>query len=126
MAVIVPTVGRNKFLQLVLNQTLTLKLFSNNIVPAITDTNATYTEVTGGGYVNKPLVYADWTLVDNLATYLARDFNFTGVIGGSGIVYGFYIVDAANIVLQSEKFSSSVTPINGSLIRITPKFRFTQ
>lgn len=125
MSLVVPTVGLNSDLNKLLNQVLTLKLYSNNITPAAGDTAATYTVVTGGGYLNKSLTFANWVVAAGVATYnAAQDFTFTGATGAPGTVYGYYVVDGSNVLLWAERFPSGVlpfTPANGSLIRITPR-----
>ena len=105
----------------------TLKLFSNDYTPLAGDTVAAYTEVAGGGYVAKTLAVASWSIVSGnptLASYAAQDFAFTGATTAPSTIYGYFIIDAANVVRGAQRFSALVvpfTPVNGSLIRITPK-----
>lgn len=108
---------------------LTLKLYSNNVTPAKGDTSATYTEVIGGGYAAKTLTTGNWTLTagtPTTGTYnTAQDFTFTGVTNSPAVVYGYFVVDSLNALFCSERFPSGVIPfppINGSLIRVLPKF----
>ena len=49
MTLVVPNVGEVRALEHILDESLTLKLYSNNITPSETDTASTYTEVSGGG-----------------------------------------------------------------------------
>lgn len=108
---------------------LTLKLFSNNVTPAEGDTAATYIVVAGGGYANIVLDKDLWTITGNDpsdGTYAAQDFTFTSVTNAPGTIYGYYIVDAANVLRGAERFDAGVvpfTPVNGSLIRITPRLQ---
>lgn len=125
MTLLVPDVGEDDVLQKWLNQSLTLKLYSNNISPAESDTAASYTEVSGGGYVAKTLIFADWVISGGIATYLKRDWTFTGAIGGSGIAYGYFIVDGSGTLLWAERFTTPYTPIANSLVRVTPKIQAT-
>lgn len=124
----IPNVAEVKNLQKILNQAITLRLFSNNVVPAEGDTISTYTEVTGGGYVAKSLVYANWTIVagsPTRGTYPIQDFNFTAATSGPGTIYGYYLEDADGVLMGSERFTGSIlplTPIAGSLVRITPRY----
>lgn len=121
----VPNATELKHLQKILNQGLTLKLFSNNITLAETDTAGSFTEVTGGGYVAKSLTYANWVMVEGSptrATYPIQEFNFTGITGGSGIVYGYYIIDDGGIIFGREKFTQAFTPEAGAVLRITPRY----
>ena len=125
----IPNVAEVKNLQKILNQNIKLRLYSNNVVPAEGDTLSTYTEVSGGGYAFKTLTFANWTIVagaPTTASYANQDFNFTGVTGAPGVIYGYYMEDADGILMGSERFPESIlpfTPINGSLIRITPKYK---
>ena len=124
--IIVPTVGKNKDLALIFASNLFLRLFSNDITPSIADTLGSYTEVTGGGYAEKTLTGGSWTISNGIATYASQLFTFTGTTGGSGQVYGYYVVDGAGVVRFAERFSESQIPytvINGSTIRINPRYQ---
>jgi len=105
-----------------------LKLFSNNVTPALADTTATYTEVAGGGYADIALDKNDFDVdpgTPGQALYnAAQDFTFTGATDAPSTIYGYYIVDGANNLIQAERFPAAqvpFVPINGSLLRITPK-----
>lgn len=108
---------------------LTLKLFSNNVTPAEGDTAASYTSVAGGGYAAKTLDKDLWTILSgdpSSGEYAAQDFTFTGATNAPGTIYGYFIVDAANVLRGAERFDAGVvpfTPVNGSLIRITPRLQ---
>ena len=128
MTLLVPNEGEVKTLQLLLASNLTFKLFSNDIVPAETNTAASYTEVVGGGYIAKILLGGSWTIHEGAPSYgiyAAQDYNFTGVTNAPGTIYGYFIVDAEGICRWAERFNAAVlpfSPINGSLIRIIPRF----
>lgn len=112
----------------IIADTLTLRLFSNNITPAAADVAGTYTEVTGGGYAALALGAAsNWTVTANnpaSATYNTfKQFDFTGGIGGSGNVYGYYITRASGEVVFAQRFpegSIPFTPINTSFVKVQP------
>jgi hypothetical protein len=121
MTLIITTAGKNKQLQELLNRALTLRLYSNNAVPDVADTAASYTEITGGGYAAKPLTYANWIISGGVAIYPALDFNFTSATDIPGTAYGYYLTDVDNEVRWVERFEESVLPFtvaNGSLIRV--------
>lgn len=108
---------------------LKLKLFSNNYTPGETSVVGSFTEVTGGGYVAKTLSVGNWTITSgdpSTAAYPAQTFSFTGAIGGSGNVYGYYITNVAGTVLYAAGnlpgTVSPFTPSNGGYVRITPTF----
>jgi hypothetical protein len=85
-------------------ENLLLKLFTNNITTlSSSDTAASYTEASGGGYTYKTLTGGNWTIGSGIATYPTQTWTFTGAVGN---VYGYYLVRATtgDIVL-SEKFS---------------------
>lgn len=111
-------------------QNQTLKLFSNNITPADTDTAGTYTEVTGGGYSSVSLTGSSWsatTATPSVASYAQQTWTFTGTIGGSGIVYGYFLVQATSgTIMWSERDPSPFTPTNnGDQILLTPQITCT-
>src|SRR5689334_4054479 len=105
MAGIIPQGAQVLMLNQVLDKTpivtfpLTVKLYSNDKDPAVTDDASDYTEVTGGGYADVDIPDgSDFSVIagnPSQATFADFiDFNFTGTTGGSGKVYGYYIVDA--------------------------------
>lgn len=128
MSIVVPNVGEQVVLQDYLQDgPLTLKLYSNNYTPVEGSTAASFTEVSGGGYVAKTLAAIGWTITPadpSFATFIAQVFGFTGPTNAPGTIYGYYIVDASNVVRWAERFPSAVvpfTPIAGSSINITPR-----
>lgn len=128
MTLVVPQVGQENNLNLWLDQVLTLKLFSNNITPGLTDTNASYTEVSGGGYADIELDFAEFSIVagsPSVALYSDfQDFAFTGATSGPGTIYGYYIVNPDDVLICAERFAAEdvpFEPINGSLIRVKPR-----
>ena len=127
MTLYVPEAAEEHMLQRILNQTLKLKLFSNNHTPAAGDTVSSLTEVSGGGYAAVDLTYAEWTIGGGdpgIALYSDfQDFLFTGATGGPGTVYGYYITTQDNLtLLWEERFTSSLSPIANSLIKVRPRF----
>lgn len=128
---VMPDEGETVGLKAILGHTvaatpLTLRLFSNNHTPAKADTSASYTEVTGGGYAAFALTGASWTVTPGsptTAAYAAHTFAFTGVIGGSGNVYGYYITDANSKVIVAQLLNSPpFTPaVNGDAVIVTPQ-----
>jgi len=107
---------------------LTLKLFTNNITPADTDTAATYTEAAGGGYVAKTLTNGSWTVATandpSDAVYALQAFVFTGALTAGATIYGYYVVDADGVLLYAEKAASTFTPAtSGDTYNVTPKFQ---
>lgn len=127
MTLLLPNTAQEYILNLLLNQNLKLKLYSNNHTPAVGDTVGSLTEVTGGGYTEVTLTFANWSVVAGppaVATYDDyQDFLFTGPTGGPGTIYGYYITDNGETqLIWEERFPTvPLEPINGSVIRIKPR-----
>lgn len=128
MTLLVPNVGEVKMLNLILDQDLTLKLYSNDKTPAEGDTASSYTEVAGGNYSSKDLLFANWTITSgnpSFGVYLSQDFNFTDSTDSPGTIYGYYVVNDDGVLMWAERFPALVlpfSPVNGSIVRITPRF----
>jgi hypothetical protein len=122
---IVPTIALVAILNEVLDHpNYQLKLYSNNVTPDTTTTNASFTEVSGGGYAAIPLTFADWVITGTLASYPQQTFTFTGPTDGPGTIYGYYIVDTDNVdFIWAQRLPDTILPfepINGSTGKITP------
>lgn len=127
MTLLVPNASEVIIMENFLNksapQDLVLKLYSSDTTPAETDTEATYTETTGGGYADVSLTAASWVVTPGAPTsaaYPEITFTFTGTVGN---VYGYYVVQAVSGALMwSERFTNGPFNIqnNGDEIRITP------
>lgn len=129
MPLVVPNAAEIDILTLILTQNLTLRLYGNNITPGPTDTAATYTEIAGGGYANKPLTFAGWTFTagaPSFGLYAQQGWVYTGVINAPGTVYGYFVTrDVDGKLVWAERFPAAVlpfVPIAGSITRITPRF----
>lgn len=130
MALIVPDAVEVITLNFLLAGPLKIRLYGNNKVPAHGDTVAAYTEIVGGGYANKPLIFANWLIVagePSSASYnLTQKWTFTGVINSPGSVYGYYVTrNSDNQLMWAERFPSAnvpFIPINGSIVQIIPRF----
>jgi hypothetical protein len=133
MAGVIPQVMQVAVLNTILDKAgailfpLTVRLFSNDITPSVTDEFADYTEVTGGGYANVDIadgtdftVSAGTPSEAEFADFI--DFLFTGTTGGTGKVFGYYISDDNNVLVGAQRGSapSGITIANGSLVRVLP------
>lgn len=134
MAIIIPNAAEQLWLKHVLNQTApedqTLKLFTNNVTPDDTFTESSFTEASGGGYANKPLVGTSWSIATNAndeaeATYVAQTYTFTGALTGGATIYGWYLTETTSgLLLACERNASSITPVNnGDNIIINPRLQ---
>jgi hypothetical protein len=135
MSIVVPYVGEMKMLEAVVNKTapqdLTLKLFKNNITPAETDTDLTYTEATFSGYAAKALAGASWGSAvsgsggnPSSITYGSQQTFAANAGGQTDDIYGYYVVQAVSGVLMwAERDPSAPFQVrnNGDQVLITPK-----
>jgi hypothetical protein len=130
MSMVVPDAVEGIVLNQLLASALTLRLFGNNKTPSHSDTTAAYTEIAGGGYVTKPLTFANWVITlgePSTAVYNAtQNWLFTGVINAPGSIYGYYVTrDSDNQLMWAERFPSAnvpFVPIEGSTVALLPKF----
>jgi hypothetical protein len=126
MTLLVPNASEaiilENFLNVTAPQDLVLKLYSSDTTPAETDTEATYTEVSGGGYSDIDLVAADWVVTPgnpSSGAYPEQTFTFTGIAGN---VYGYYVVqETSGALMWAERFTNGPFNIqnNGDEIRVT-------
>ena len=134
MSLVVPDVGEiallNKLLINVLSsdERYILKLYKNNLPPANTTVQGTFTECTFTSYAARTLSRAGWTTA--VTASLKGESSYAGIqswtCGTSGnTVYGYWVVgDAKNIgtVLWAELFSTARVIASGDILNITPKF----
>jgi len=137
MALVVSDLGADQILKAYFNNSwpaskhLKLRLFTNNFTPVDTTVLGGYTEATGGGYAAISLSNGSWTITPandpSDAVYAEQTFTFTGTIGGSGIVYGYYLEDndgSTGVAVWGELLPVPYTPAsNGDTLKITPKFQ---
>lgn len=129
MSLIVPDASEVDMLKAILNTPLTLRLYSNNYTPVAASIAASFTEVAGGGYTNRPLLYAGWAFTAGAPSYALaalESWTYTGPVNAPGTVYGYYVTrDSDGKLMWAERFPAAVlpfTPIAGSTTKITPKF----
>ncbi len=107
---------------------LYLGLYTDTTEPPITaELPATdITELGLGGYSRIQLLDADWTIIDDLATNLAKTFTATVDWGD---VYGSFICDsssgAGNLISVKHFTNGPFNVLNTKDIEITPKFQIT-
>ena len=108
-----------------------LKLFCNNVTPADSDTAATYTEASGGGYEAITLTAGNFTVQAEsgigTASYAEQTFTFTGALTTNTTVYGYYVVDGDTtpVLIFAETLANPLTPANGYVLKITPRFQLS-
>lgn len=128
MTLVIPNVGEEAFLDLILAPGYTLKLFTNNLTASGTAAEAltagSFTEATFTGYTSKSLTGGSWVTTPadpSTGTYALQSFTSTADQSPQ-VVYGYFVILTSGGALRwYEKFSSSVTIQNdGDSIRITP------
>lgn len=132
MTLVVPSHGDVDMLGNIVNkvvpENLVLRLFTNNITPAETDTVASYTEASGSGYGAITLPGAGWTVTaatPSYASYAQQAFIFTGALGN---VYGYYLTRVTSgRIAWAERFTDGPYTVNttGTEIRIPPRITLT-
>lgn len=96
----------------------TLRLFGNNVTITGATLASAFTEITGGGYANKPITLASWTITpaaaagdSPIAVTATQLWVFTGAIGGTGTIYGYYATrDSDGTLMLAERFSAALVP----------------
>lgn len=126
MAIVVPNASEVLILQLLLQVSgNVLKLFSNNVTVGPATVAADLTVVTGGGYSSVTLTSGNWgftAAATSIALYNQFvNFSFTGTTGGSGLVYGYFVVNAGGALLYGENLPSPVTPVSAYVLPIRPR-----
>jgi hypothetical protein len=129
MTIVVPNTGEVIALQYLTNkvatpENLVYRLFATNVTPAETDTAASYTEAAGGGYANKTMTGANWTVTAGApsnAAYAAQTWTFTGALTTNGTIFGYYVTRVTSLdLVLAETFSSFTPANNGDNIVLTP------
>ncbi len=126
----VPNSAELEIVNAFLAPALTIRLYGNNKTPADGDVAANYTEITGGNYVNSPLIFANWNIVagaPTVATYNAvKQWLFNGPVNPPNTIYGYYVTrDSDGKLMWAERFPSAnvpFEPVNGSKIVVLPRF----
>ncbi len=113
------------FLNSATPQSQTLNLYVNNVTPAETDTAASYTAATGGGYAAISLAGASWTYTSgtpSYGSYAQQTWTFTGALTTNPTIYGYYVTQTTSgAIMWAERFGTSFTPANnGDQLLLTP------
>lgn len=126
---VVPNLGERLLLDAAVGKTpataWTLRLFTNNHIPASGDTEADYTEAADGGYAAIPLNAANWTTTPGAPTVTVQPeqtFTFTGALLGGASIYGYYLTDASGALVLAERLSAVFMPTNpGDTVNVTAR-----
>jgi hypothetical protein len=130
MTILFPGKGEQTALDYITGRTastipLTMKLFCNNITPAYTDTAATYTEASGGGYAAIALTGSSWSAASGSGpastSYAQQTYTFTGVLTTNTTVYGYFdVLTTGGTIMLAEAFTAFTPAASGDSIKITP------
>ncbi len=138
MSLILSDLGAGELLRRALNndfpvggQDLTLHLYINDHTPQDTDTAATYSEASGGGYAAKPLTTGDWSIYNDAgimaAAFAQQIFEFTGPLDLDATIYGYFVTDSAGTLLWAERAPAVFTPaVLGDIMRVTPEIQLSK
>lgn len=130
MALYIPNVAEEAFLDLLTAVGYTLKLYTTDVTAGLSAaqiealTAASFTEATFTGYAAKVLTGGSWVTSQadpSTATYAQQTFTRTST-GATQTVYGYYVTRTSDGVLMwFEKFTGPIaTSTNGDAIVITP------
>jgi hypothetical protein len=129
MSLKVPNAIEVEVLTTLLTPAHTMKLYGNDYTPVDGSVTANFTEIAGGGYVSKALVFASWTIVagtPSTASYATQTWIFTGAINAPGTIYGYFVSrNTDGKLLMAERFPAAnvpFAPVNGSKIVVLPRF----
>lgn len=129
MSLVIPNTAEVVFLQKILNEAVTIRIFGNNATPSATSVAGDFNEIAGGGYANVILASANWGYTAGNPSYALQakvTWTFTGAINAPGTIYGYFITRNADGTLWwAERFPPAAvpfTPIAGSIVEVTPKF----
>ena len=105
------------------------RLFVNNITPALTDTAATYREMSTLGYAAISLNKASWvqTATGGIDSSGQAQITWTFTAGTAVTVYGYFVTDTTTGLLLWSELAPSPTVVQntGDQIKITPTITFT-
>ena len=130
MGFIVPNTIEIEVINQLLTPALTMRIYGNNFTPNATSIAANFTEIAGGGYLAKPLIFANWSIVagdPSQATYATiQKWTFTGPINAPGTIYGYYVTrNSDGKLMWAERFPAAnvpFSPIVGSVVAVLPRF----
>lgn len=133
MTIVVPNAAEEAFLDLMLSETLSLKLFTNDVEAGLTEaqiealTAASFTEATFTGYSAKSLTGGSWVSTQgddySYARYAQQTFTRTST-GTAQQVRGYYVIKSSTGAIRwYEYFPGPLTVTNnGDAISMTPEF----
>lgn len=114
----------NLFLNVAAQQNLTLRLYTNNHAPVVTDTWAAFTECALSGYAALTFTPGTWSgsTVGGLSSYSYPAVNFTfDPYAGGVTIYGYAVTIPGVIAVLAELLGTPyAVPTGGGIMSITP------
>jgi len=116
------------FLNITAQQNLTLRLYTNNHAPIVTDTWSAFTECTLSGYAAVTFTPGTWSGSTSAGlssySYPAVSFTFNPYAGGTTI-YGYAVtIPGITAVLADLLGTAYAVPTGGGIVQITPTDMF--
>lgn len=112
------------FLNVTAQQNLTLRLYTNNHAPVVTDTWAAFTECVLGGYAAFTFTPGTWSgsTVAGLSSYSYPAVSFTfNPYGGGTTIYGYAVtIPGVTGILADLLGTPYAVPAGGGIMQITP------
>lgn len=105
-------------------ETLTYHLFQNNLTPTAASRIGDFTESTFPGYASEATpIWSAPALVGGVAETTSAQITFSCTGGGGQNVYGYYVTDAGNTLVYSERYAGApVNMVNGAAYAVNPYF----
>lgn len=114
MALIVPTVGEEKLLKYMLNNSAALDqalhLYFNDPTISQSSVVGDFSEVAAAGYSAVTLSGASWTFSTATASYPEQTFT----LSTNATAYGYYVTTTSNDLLWAERFTNAPFNLPGS------------
>lgn len=135
MTLRIPNAAEEAFLDLMLSENMTLRLFTNDVESGLSETQkealtaGSFTEATFTGYSAAALTGGSWVTTQgddfSLGTYAMQTFTRTST-GTPQVIRGYYVTRTTGGALRwYEYFPGPITVTNnGDAIRVTPTFTF--
>jgi len=128
MSLLLYRTGEIELLKGLITDPLTMRLFTNSVIPLKNSGFSSFNEVQGSGYSSKILTTFSWKFIEENAKigleYSKQSYLFLGPVDKG--IYGYYItkkIKSKDIVMWAERFVDPPYNIlnNGDKIEIIPK-----
>ena len=135
MALLICDAGQIHLLDLMLktalsiDESFTLHLFQNNIIPNTSSTVDDFTECNFSGYSVITLDRSSWLTPVNEANAAKTTYTEDPILwhctGAGNVVYGAYVLNGDGDLVWADLFPDAETLVNGDVLSYLPVFTFT-